>query len=279
MKRFASFDGVEIAYQEWGPVDGSPPVVLHHGFVADANANWVNPGIVGALVSAGRRVVGIDARGHGASDKPYDPKCYGTTTMSRDLSLLFDLIGAAQVDLVGYSLGGLVAIITATRDQRVRRLVVGGIGSSVVEQHGLDGRAVSGELVIAALLTDDPTRITDPHVAGFRVLADVLGADRQALAAVLSAPRPTDSRPLPLAGITACALVLVGRDDALATRPEVLAAAIPGARLQLVEGDHLTALRDPTYAPTLVGFLSEDLIGAGPVVAAHPGTAAVPEPA
>jgi pimeloyl-ACP methyl ester carboxylesterase len=42
--RFVSFDGTEIAYQQWGSGSGSPPVVLHHGYVVDANVNWVLPG-------------------------------------------------------------------------------------------------------------------------------------------------------------------------------------------------------------------------------------------
>ena len=257
MNRFASFDGLEIAYHEWGTASSAPPVFLHHGFVADANSNWVYPGVVDALVAAGRRVIGIDARGHGSSEKPHDPSRYGFAAMSRDLITLFDVIGTAEVDLVGYSMGGMVSVVTATRDPRVRRLVVGGIGSSIVEIGGLDARAVPVDQLVDALLTDDPSALA-PNVAGFRMLADALGSDREALASVMRAGRTIDG-PIPLAEITADTLVLVGRDDPLATRPEVLAAAIPGARLQLVEGDHLTALQDPVYAPTVVGFLAEGL--------------------
>jgi pimeloyl-ACP methyl ester carboxylesterase len=257
MNRFASFDGLEIAYHEWGTASSAPPVFLHHGFVADANSNWVYPGIVDALVGAGRRVIGIDARGHGASEKPHDSARYGFAAMSRDLITLFDVIGTAEVDLVGYSMGGMVSVITSTRDPRIRRLVVGGIGGSIVEIGGLDARAVPVDQLVDALLTDDPSTLA-PNVAGFRMLADALGSDREALAAVMRAGR-TINGPIPLAEITADTLVLVGRDDPLAVRPEVLAASIPGARLQLVEGDHLTALQDPVYAPTVVGFLAEGL--------------------
>ncbi len=62
MDRFASFDGVEIAYQTWGTAGELPPVILHHGFIANANVNWVLPGIVTALTNAGRQVVALDAR-------------------------------------------------------------------------------------------------------------------------------------------------------------------------------------------------------------------------
>ena len=124
---------------------------------------------------------------------------------ARDLALLFDLLGADRVDVVGYSMGGMVAILAATRDHRVRRLVVGGTRSSIVEQNGLDAKRVPADRVIAALLTDGATRISDPHVAGFRVVADALGADRQALAAVLGT-KSTNAGPIPLAAITASTL-------------------------------------------------------------------------
>jgi len=44
MDRFTSFDGVEIAYQTWGAAGALPPVILHHGFIVDANFNWGFPG-------------------------------------------------------------------------------------------------------------------------------------------------------------------------------------------------------------------------------------------
>jgi pimeloyl-ACP methyl ester carboxylesterase len=52
-RSFTTWDGIEIAYRQWGEPTRSPPVVLHHGFVADANANWVVPGVVDALQAAG----------------------------------------------------------------------------------------------------------------------------------------------------------------------------------------------------------------------------------
>jgi pimeloyl-ACP methyl ester carboxylesterase len=53
VKRFTADDGVEIAYDHWGEPSERPPVVLHHGFVADSQLNWVAPRVVDALVDAG----------------------------------------------------------------------------------------------------------------------------------------------------------------------------------------------------------------------------------
>ncbi|HEY8526400.1 MAG TPA: alpha/beta fold hydrolase [Acidimicrobiales bacterium] len=275
MERFTSADGVEIVYDIWPAGEGSsgaappgdapageassggsglPPVVLHHGFIADANINWVAPGVVGALAGAGRTVVALDARGHGRSGKPHDPAAYGEDVMARDLSALLDVLGAPAVDLVGYSMGAVVALIAASREPRIRRLVVGGVGAGIVELGGVDTRILAPDALVAALQTDDPDSLTDPQTRAFRAFADAVGADRRALAAQAAS---VHAAPIALARITAPTLVLAGDADPLAGRPEVLAAAIPGAELRLVPGDHLAAVAEPAFAAHVVAFLGE----------------------
>ena len=267
MPHFASHDGIDIAYQEWAadetaaraamaaPAIPLPPVVLHHGFIADANVNWVVPGVVAALVRAGRRVVALDARGHGASSKPHDPSSYGEEHMAADLRRLFDLIGGAElVDLVGYSMGAAVALLVASQDARVRRLVVGGVGAGIVDPEDLRARAATRGAIAAALRAPDASSIQEPRALPFRRLADaVSGTDRDALAACAEA---SFSSSIPFAKITAPTLLLVGDADPLAQRPDVLAAAIPQAQLRLISGDHLTAVTNPAFAPAIVEFLT-----------------------
>lgn len=253
MKRFTADDGIEIVYDEWGTPSDQPPVLLHHGFVADANLNWVMPGVVAALVAAGRHVVAPDARGHGRSGKPHDPARYGEARMARDLRSLMDVVGAAELDLVGYSMGAIVSLITATDEPRVRRLAVGGVGAGVVELGGVDTRVLDNAKLVPALLADDPASITDPESAGFRAFADMIGADRRALAAQAQV---VHAEPIALDRIAVPTLVLAGDTDPLAARPEVLADAIAGARLEVVSGDHTGALGDPRFVASLVEFLA-----------------------
>jgi pimeloyl-ACP methyl ester carboxylesterase len=253
MDRFVSFDGVEIAYRTWGTAGELPPVILHHGFIANANVNWVLPGIVTALTNAGRQVVALDARGHGDSGKPHDPVFYGEEKMVQDLRRLFDSVGASRVDLVGYSMGAIVSLIAASQDERIRRLVVGGVGAGVVELGGVDTRVVARTAIVAALQTQDPSIITNPVAAAFRSFADRVGADREALAAHASSVR---TRQIPLRQITAPTLVIAGDNDAFAARPEVLASSIPNARSLLLPGDHLSVVLTPQFASAIVEFLA-----------------------
>lgn len=250
MERFVAPDGVSIAYYAWGESAQGPLVVLHHGFAANAQTNWVGPGIVDALVAAGRRVIAIDARGHGQSDKPHDPEAYGEATMARDLMALVSELGVGSYDLVGYSMGAVVSLLVAAEDRRVRRLAVGGVGEGIVACGGVDTR-VMPNLAIAAALEGAPD--APPAAAGMVAFIDAMGGDRKALAAQL---RAVHASPIALDRIAAPTLVFAGDADALAMRPDALASAIPGAKLERVSGDHLRALRDPRCKALLLSHLS-----------------------
>jgi pimeloyl-ACP methyl ester carboxylesterase len=252
MERLEARDGVGIAYRQWNAGASAIPVVLHHGFVADGALNWEGPGVVKALVEAGRWVVTLDARGHGASDKPHDPALYGEAIMARDLMQLIDRLGAERYDLVGYSMGAVVSLLVAAQDARVRRLVVGGVGEGVVVCGGVDTRALPNTALAEALEADDPKTITDPAGAGFRAFADMLRADRLALAAQA---RSVHATPIALDRIAVPTLLLAGRSDPLAVHPERLASAIPGAELVLLQGDHMSALQDPAFIGSIRDFV------------------------
>ena len=158
-----------------------------------------------------------------------------------------------EVDLVGYSMGAIVSLIYASAGERVRRLVVGGVGSGVIECGGVDRRAVSNESIIEALSAEDPASLESREAAGFRMLADAVGADREALVAQASSIYRGH---IALERISAPTLVLAGDADPLAVRPEVLAEAIPDATLQIVSGNHMAAVADPNFTRSIVEFLA-----------------------
>ncbi|MBL1074638.1 alpha/beta fold hydrolase [Nocardia sp. 2] len=250
MAKFTTWDGLELNYTVWEG-EGTP-VVLQHGIVADTNANWMSVGVVAALQAAGHHIISLDARGHGRSEKPHDPARYSWGAMASDVRALFDELGLEEVALVGYSMGAIISLLVADADERVRRLVVSGVGSGVVDCGGIDWRVIDAE-DISTVMRGDGSAATNPHAAQFRVLADAVGADRDAIAVIARGlnAAPVDT----VAGVTVPTLVLAGTEDPFAAEPERLAQAFPDARLALVPGDHLAATMDPGFAAALVEFL------------------------
>jgi pimeloyl-ACP methyl ester carboxylesterase len=253
MQTFTASDDVKISYQIFGERSEDPPVVLHHGFGASSEINWVVPGIVSALIAAGRWVLSVDARGHGRSQKPRDPALYGEAIMARDVVDLMNRLQVLSYDLVGYSMGAVVSLLVAVADSRVRRLILGGVGAGAVEQGGVDRRVLAPTDLIAALETDDPSVIEEPLAQSFRNLVDATGADRFALAAQARAVHVT---PIRFDRIHVPTLVIAGDGDPLAAFPETLVRAIPRARLEQVRGDHMTALFEPRFRESVVSFLA-----------------------
>ena len=96
-------DGVPIQYVESGQGE---PVILIHGFVANAQLNWIAPGIFQGLASD-YRVIALDNRGHGRSGKPHDAASYGPQ-MAKDVINLMDHLGIEKAHVAGYSLGGFI---------------------------------------------------------------------------------------------------------------------------------------------------------------------------
>jgi pimeloyl-ACP methyl ester carboxylesterase len=246
MHTFASFDGREIAYLDTGE---GPAALLLHGFAADHQINWVTPGVVDALVDSGRRVIAPDARGHGMSAKPHDSASYAGRAMVRDAKALIDHLGLDRVDIVGYSMGSLIASRLVTDEPRARSVILGGVGAGLGETERMRNR----DAVVQALEADDRGSVTDPTARAFRAFADRTGADRLALAAHLRAS-PSEP-PIELGAITIPTLVVAGDRDTMAGPPSRLADKIPGAIAKVVTGDHLSAVNDPAFARSIVQFI------------------------
>jgi pimeloyl-ACP methyl ester carboxylesterase len=242
---------VEIAYFDQGTGD---PIVLVHGFASNKEFNWVNPSWVGTLTQAGRRVIALDNRGHGASSKLYDPAAYEMTLMAGDVRALLDHLGIERADVMGYSMGARIAAFLAVHHPaRVRSAIFGGLGIRMVDGHG----SSLAPRIVAALLAPSLADVSDPTGRSFRRFADQTKSDLKALAACMSRPR-TPLSSAQVAGIKAPVLVAVGtKDDVSGSGPE-LAALIPGARMLDIPGrDHMVAVGDKVFKAGVLEFLNQ----------------------
>jgi pimeloyl-ACP methyl ester carboxylesterase len=116
--------GVKIHYLIAGKGE---PVVLIHGLHSSAEINWKLTGVIRDL-AADHQVIAIDLPGHGRSEKPVKEEAYGLQVVE-DVILLLDHLNVKKAHVVGYSIGGLVALkLTSMHPDRVRSLLLGGMG-------------------------------------------------------------------------------------------------------------------------------------------------------
>jgi pimeloyl-ACP methyl ester carboxylesterase len=253
MQEFLS-DGVRIAFIDVIPEgrDLGEPILLIHGFASNHRINWINPRWVETLTQAGRRVVAFDNRGHGESEKLYEPARYRSDLMARDAANLLDHLNIPIADAMGYSMGARIAsFLAVAAPSRVRSLILGGLGAHLVQGVGLPlGIAEAME----AKSLDD---LTDPLQRMFRAFADQTKSDHAALAACIRGSRQT-LKPAGIARITCPVLVAVGRRDPIAGDPHALAAMFPLGQAFDIQGrDHNLAVGDKTYKAAALDFLEK----------------------
>lgn len=242
-------DAVEIAFLDEGEGD---PIVLIHGFASTMEVNWLHPGWVATLTRAGRRVIALDNRGHGASTKLYDPTAYHSAVMAQDVRALLDHLDIARADIMGYSMGARIAAFLAFKHgERVRSVILGGLGIRLVEGVGLP------QDIADALMAPSLAEISDPMGRMFRIFAEQTLSDLHALAACMRGSRQTLSRH-EVGQIRAPMLVAVGTNDNVAGSGPALAALVPGARALDIPGrDHMLAVGDRVFKEGVLTFLNE----------------------
>ncbi len=248
MKTFDS-DGVTIAYLDEGEGD---PILLIHGFASNVQVNWVNTSWVSTLTRAGFRVVAIDNRGHGASEKLYETAAYGAPIMAEDARRLLDHLGIDRADVMGYSMGArIAAFLVLAHPERVRSIIFAGLGINMVHGVGAPGP------IAAALEAPSVDDVKNDAARSFRVFAEQTGSDRRALAACIRSSRDKIAAE-DLARITRPVLVAVGTQDVIAGSGPQLAALIPGAEaLEITGRDHMKSVGDRLYKQGVLDFLAK----------------------
>lgn len=259
--------GVKIAYLDEGKGEA---VVLLHGFAGSAEETWTKvPYARTQFLPALKdyRVLALDHRGHGKSDKPHDPKQYGRE-MAEDVVRLLDHAKVKKAHVVGYSMGAMVAgRLLVSHPDRLLSVTFGGGGPLVSPPKAftdtLDATAESlekgngiGPLVIA-LTPEGQDKPGPEQAAAFSAL--FLGKkDQKALAAVLRGRTGWEVTEAELKANRVPVQFVYGSREIAALKDIVAASkkALPKAGLVVVEnGDHGGTFTTPEFRMAVVEFL------------------------
>lgn len=240
-------NGEQLAYVEWGDPAGHP-VILIHGFT-DSARDWA-PML--PYVSKRTRWILVDIRGHGASSKP--ECCYTRLDFAYDVKLLLDALQIPKADVVGHSLGTIIAQTLAEYwPQRIGRVVLvsstGGLAPNVpahAPQFDFEGAIKSLHEPIEAdspfmiAWWDSPTPVDPDFIARERRDAAAIPL-RVWLAVLDQASINRDNyadlqRTLPRLG--APTLLIWGSEDPIMEPPmrDSLRRALPNARVKIFPG-------------------------------------------
>jgi pimeloyl-ACP methyl ester carboxylesterase len=257
-------DGESLAFIDMGAPKG-PPVVLIHGYT-DSARDWVP---LLPYLSPQLRLILIDIRGHGRSGKP--ECCYARLDFAYDVKLLLDALGVARADLVGHSLGSLIAQTFAEYwPERTRRVVL------ISSTGGVPPNAESGkpafDFAAEIRKLKDPIEADSPFMIAWwdsptPVDADFIRRQRQDAAAiplrvwlaVLDQALPEKTLYVDLQStlprLKAPTLLLWGSKDPLFTEParRSLRDALPAAEVQVFDGlGHNPFWEDPAKVAGVV---------------------------
>jgi pimeloyl-ACP methyl ester carboxylesterase len=243
MYRRVRNDGVEIHYRVEGEGE---PLVLLHGF-SDSSEAWRDYDFTAPLLAAGRRLIMIDARGHGRSGAPRDAAAYAPRVRALDVVAVLDALHLSRADMLGYSMGGWTAYCVARYfPERVRSIIAGGTqpyGQSLEPYR----RIVACGLDCWADIVEE---MADRPVPRRRLLANDAGA----LAAVVAEDRPNIASAVARAGLPM--LLYAGGADPLHDLMRRFARETESAFLSLPGRNHIHALMAADMvAPSVVAFL------------------------
>lgn len=246
-------EGLRIATYSWGDLD-DPVVVVVHGFASSTKDNWVATGWVRDLLRAGYRVIGLDQRGHGASDKPHDSHDYDLRQLAGDVETVLDTYLVDDALYVGYSLGARVGWeVIQDIAPRIPRAILGGVPDGIPLAR-LDIDQVRAYVDEGMPVTD---RVTQNYIA---LTERVPGNDLRALLAIARGMRESKTvDPDPAHAPQQPVLFATGSEDAIIPGSRALAAATPQGRFLEIPGrHHFNAPGSRVFRERAIAFLQEE---------------------
>ncbi len=263
--RFFNSDGVRIRYVEQGQ---GTPVLLIHGYIGNAERHWINPGIF-ANLAYDYRVIAIDCRGHGKSDKPTNPRDYGAV-MGKDIIRLLDHLKIRRAHIVGFSMGAIIAghLLTTDADRFLSATLVGHHAvrkwtAADKQEAEANARDLESDtpfrLLILGIWPPDQPPPSEDEIRK-RSQAMVAGNDPKALAAYhrgRSTLLVTDAE---ITRVRTPTLGIIGSADPALTGMQELKTVMPALSLVVVDGathgGERGVLRHPQFQAALREFLA-----------------------
>jgi pimeloyl-ACP methyl ester carboxylesterase len=259
-------DGSRIYYEDDG--GSGSPVIMLGGFL-DPVALVREAPVARALaaLSEGFRLVFVDHRGHGRSDKPHDAAAYAMDLRVGDVLAVLDDLDIAQADLIGISWGGRLCFgVGEHAAERVRSLVIIGQQPYAINPHGPLARVVGEALVASEKEGIQALVEAFEAIAGRypeRVREAYLASDAAAMRAAWTAAMSEGAVSTDLGAWSTRCLICVAADDVdFFDQARRAAREIPNAAFVSIEAtDHLgvdTASADPFMGAVLRTLRTED---------------------
>lgn len=262
-------NGLTYAYERHGQ---GPALIVLHGFTGSA-ANWAE---VAAPLSRTNEVVCVDLLGHGRTAAPPDPQRYQMPAAAADVVGLCDLLGIPRANLLGYSMGGRLALYLALHfPQRWERLILESSSPGLASAAARQERQTADELLAERILEHGVPAFVDqweqlalfasqaglPAARRTRLRAQRLGNNPLGLANSLrgmgSGRQPSLWTDLP--SLSTPTLLLAGAlDEKFVALNREMAARMPAATLEVIEAaGHTIHLEQPgRYMTAVSGFLA-----------------------
>ena len=245
---FAQNRDVRIHYETAGT---GPALVLHHGTMG-SGPDWVDLGYVEALKDRHRLIL-IDARGHGQSDKPHDRAAYDLRLRAADVVAVLDDLGVPAASFLGYSMGGWIGFGLAKYfPQRIDAFILGGAHPYAENTQAIRDRMPTDKAAYIAIAEQTYGALLTPArrarlLANDLVALRALTQDRDDIADVL----PTMTMP---------SLIFCGELDPRLAQARQAASEMPNASFLGLPGcDHVgTTRRTDIIMPRIKTFLGED---------------------
>lgn len=232
-------DGIKIYYEVKG---NGYPVVLVHGFIVNGES-WKRGKLYYDLLKAGYKVITMDLRGNGKSDKPHDCDLYADDAEAKDIMGIVSELHIKKYTAVGYSRGSIITARLMVLDKRLQQAVMGGMGTDFTNPNWprriMFYRAFSGENV--------------PELEATVKNVMAAGMDRQLLACMQKEQPSTPIKDLQKVKIKV--LVICGDKDEDNGKARDLAALLKKPVFKTVPGNHGAAVQTQEFSDEILHWL------------------------